>query len=122
MTRDLIEFLRGVMDADGKIDEREEFALEKIEEIFKQSGKTFSTAALAKVGSTVVESLRRGKESLGSGAEALGGAARNSSIAIANSEGFKSAKTGVNKAKQVAKSSVNHAVSSGKSVLGKILS
>ncbi len=68
MTRDLIEFLKGVMEADGRIDEREEFAVAKIDEIFRQSGNAFTA--------TIVEGGRKVVKSLGDRAEALGKVAR----------------------------------------------
>lgn len=76
MTCDLMEFLKGVMEADGKIDEREEFAVERIEAIFREAGRTFTQANLVKVGGTVMESLKSGAESIGSGVGALGQAAK----------------------------------------------
>lgn len=41
MTSDLIEFLRGVMEADGKIDEKEEAAIGEVGNIFRDTGKYF---------------------------------------------------------------------------------
>jgi len=39
MAKEIILFLRGVMTADGEIDEREEMAIEKVEDIFKEASK-----------------------------------------------------------------------------------
>lgn len=77
MTRDLIEFLTGVMEADGKIDEREEFAIEKINEIFKEAGRTFSKANIEMAKNTAKESLQKGKESVRRGAENLSNVGKN---------------------------------------------
>ena len=76
MTRDLMVFLKGVMEADGKIDEREEFAIEKIDEIFKEAGRVFSKANIEMAKNTAQESLQKGKESVGRGAEKLSNTGR----------------------------------------------
>ena len=39
MSNEMILFLNGVMESDGRIDEREELAIEKIENIFEEAGK-----------------------------------------------------------------------------------
>lgn len=39
MTREILKFLRGIMESDGKIDEREEMAIERAENIFAEVGK-----------------------------------------------------------------------------------
>lgn len=77
MTRDLMEFLTDVMEADGKIDEREEFAIEKINEIFKEAGRTFSKANIEMAKNTAKESLQKGKESVRRGAENLSNVGKN---------------------------------------------
>ena len=71
MTRDLMEFLKGVMEADGKIDEREEFAIEKIDAIFKEAGRAFSKANIEMAKNTAQESLRKGKDAVERSAEKL---------------------------------------------------
>lgn len=86
MTGDLIGFLKGVMEADGIIDEREEFAIEKVEEIFEEAGRLFSKANIAKAGDTAKESAKKVKDAIGTGAAALGGSLKRSSDAVAKSE------------------------------------
>lgn len=51
-----MEFLKGVTEADGKIDEREEFAIEKIDAIFKEAGRAFSKANIETAKNTAQES------------------------------------------------------------------
>lgn len=76
MTRDLMELLKSVMEADGKIDEREEFAIEKIDAIFKEAGRAFSKANIEMAKNTAQESLRKGKEAVERGAEKLSNAGK----------------------------------------------
>ena len=102
MTHDLIEFLKGVMEADGKIDEREELALEKIEAIFNEAGRTFSKENLN-------ELLKVGKESIKNSTEKLSKAA----IDIGNSDA-------VGNAKIIATQHANDTIQAGKKILGKI--
>ena len=47
MSRGILGFLHNVMEADGRIDEREELAIEKVRSIFKETGK-FSIKRTAK--------------------------------------------------------------------------
>jgi len=39
MSKGILEFLHNVMEADGRIDEREEMAIERVQSIFKETGK-----------------------------------------------------------------------------------
>ncbi|NCN69982.1 MAG: hypothetical protein GW907_02375 [Betaproteobacteria bacterium] len=77
MTRDLMEFLKGVIEADGKIDEREEFAIEKIDAIFKEAGRAFSKTNIEMAKNTAQESLQKGKEAVERGAEKLSNTGKN---------------------------------------------
>lgn len=122
MSRDLIDFLKKIMEADGAIDEREEFAIEKIEEIFKQAGSAFSKTSLTRTSKVVVKSLEKGKESLGSVADALGKAAKQSSTAIVNSDVFDYAKNRVDSVKSVTKTNANRVISGGNTMLNKVFS
>lgn len=101
MTKDLVVFIKQVIEADGVIDEREELALEKIELIFVDAGRTFSKENLQKVSNSVTESVKRGGESvLNSGAvtntKAGIGMVTNAAVAGA-SETFKAGKNLVEK-------------------------
>lgn len=64
MTRDLLAFIKDVIESDGIIDEREELALEKIEAIFTENNRTFTRANIEKMGGAVAETIQRGKSSL----------------------------------------------------------
>jgi tellurite resistance protein len=101
MTRDLIAFLRTVIEADGIIDEREELAIEKIESIFAETGRTFTQANFEKFGNSVAESLKKGKESL------------------LNSETLDRTKDGLDAAKEITKKGAIETVKAGKTILGK---
>jgi tellurite resistance protein len=101
MTRDLIEFLKTVVEADGVIDEREELALEKIESIFTEAGRTFSKENFEKISNSFVDSVKKGKESL------------------LNSDTLDRTRDGLEAAKEVAKKRASETVKTGKTLLGK---
>jgi uncharacterized tellurite resistance protein B-like protein len=113
MTSDLIGFLKGVMEADGIIDEREEFAIEKIEGIFSEAGRLFSKANIAKAGDTAKESAMKVKDAIGTGAAALGGSLKRSSEAVAKSHA-------ADVAKEFASKSTDEIAKAGKAFFGKI--
>jgi uncharacterized tellurite resistance protein B-like protein len=47
MSRGILEFLHDIMEADGRVDEREELAIEKVQSIFEETGR-FSFKKTAK--------------------------------------------------------------------------
>lgn len=119
MTSDLIEFLKGVMEADGEIDEREEFAVEKIKVIFTEAGRTFTQANFVKAGVTVMESLKTGAESIGSGVGSLGQAAMKNSETFVRSAAFNRAADTAANAKATTIKSASNTVKAGKELMGK---
>lgn len=121
MTRELVGFFRAVMEADGKIDEREEFAVEKIEAVFSDVGRTFTQANLVKVGGTLVDSLKAGAGSVGSGMGALGQAAIKNSEKFVSSEAFNRAADTAAVAKLAAIKGAGNTVEAGKALIGKFL-
>ncbi len=102
MTRDLIEFIKIVIESDGIIDEREELVIEKIESIFLEAGRTFTKENFEKISNSVLESVKKGKESL------------------LNSEAFDRTKDGLDTAKKIAKKSASKTVKTGRTLFGKI--
>ncbi|WP_294613731.1 hypothetical protein [uncultured Roseovarius sp.] len=50
MLADILAFLRGVMEADGRIDEREEMAIERIEKVFNEEMRFSVSRTVASVG------------------------------------------------------------------------
>jgi len=54
MTQEILSFLREIMEADGRIDKREEIAIEAVESIFKDAAKP-STSKLAERGWTSIK-------------------------------------------------------------------
>ncbi len=97
MSSDLIVFLKGVMEADGKIDEREELAIGKIQDIFEEAGRLFSQANIAKASETAKESVKKVKDVIGTGAEALGDSLKKSSDVITKSEAAEVARQFISK-------------------------
>lgn len=119
MTRDLVDFLKGVMEADGVIDEREEFAIQKIEDIFAEAGRTFSVKNVSKVGGELLESLKKGANSVGSGVGTFGKAVKSKSETFVQSESFARTAGTVESAKVKAMESASDTVKAGKELLGK---
>lgn len=114
MTRNLVEFLKGVMEADGKIDEREELAIEKIQNIFKEAERTFSQANLKKVSSEVINSGKKGAKTVADLAGGLGRFTQKNTQLFFNSDA-------VGNAKEVTKKSTLATFTVGKNLVAKVL-
>lgn len=119
MTRDLMVFLNGVMEADGAIDEREEFAIERIEVIFAEAGRTFSVKNVSKVGGEVLDSLKKGANSVGKGVGTFGKAVKDKSETFVQSETFARTAGTVESARVKTMESASDSVKAGKELLGK---
>lgn len=120
MTGDLVEFLKSVMEADGVIDEREEFAIQKIEEIFIESGRTFSVKKAKKVGGEMLDTLKKGAISVGGGVETFGKSVKSKSDSFVQSETFSRTAETVGSVKTKAIESATDKVKAGKELLGKL--
>lgn len=59
MLADINSFLRDVMEADGRIDEREEMAIERVEKLFREEMRFSVSRTVAPVGSTVSNVIGR---------------------------------------------------------------
>lgn len=103
MTKDLIAFIKQVIESDCVIDEREELALEKIEVIFLDAGRTFSKANFQKVSQSMADSVKRGGE------------------AVLQSDTLNSTKAGIGKVKDTAVTGASETLKAGKNLMGKIL-
>lgn len=55
MLEDMKSFLRGVMDADGRIDEREEMAIERVEKVFAEEMRFSMSRTVAPVGNAATK-------------------------------------------------------------------
>ena len=67
MLKDIISFLREVMEADGKIDEREEMAIERVEKVFAEELRFSIARTVAPIGNAVSQAasgVRTGVTSL----------------------------------------------------------
>lgn len=98
MARDLVEFLKGVMEADGIIDEKEELAIEKIEAIFKEAERTFTKNNLVNWGGDLVNS------------------AKKTSKTLVNSEPYSRASDTFLNTKDFAKKGINDTLEKGKKI------
>lgn len=103
MTRDLIEFIGKVIESDGIIDEREELALEKIQAIFLETGRTFTKANFDKVANSMADSMKRGTES------------------VLQSKTLDSTKAGLENVKDATLKGANETFNAGKNFFSKLL-
>jgi len=72
MAKDLLAFLQEVMESDGVIDEREQLVLDKVKSIFAEADRISIANTLAKLGTGVSESIKKGAKVAAAGAEAAG--------------------------------------------------
>lgn len=103
MTKDLVVFIKQVIEADGVIDEREELALEKIELIFVDAGRTFSKENFQKVSNSMAESVKRSSES------------------VLQSNTVTNTKAGIDMVRSAAVTGASGTFKAGKNLIGKIL-
>ncbi len=86
MSRDLVNFLREVMESDGLVDEREELVLKRVEGIFAEAASTSFTESLSDFGTGLAARLKKGAKIVASSAESVGSAALDGANTVAQSE------------------------------------
>ncbi|MBT9503027.1 MAG: TerB family tellurite resistance protein [Burkholderiaceae bacterium] len=102
MTRELLDFLRAVAEADGPLDEREELALEKVAAVFDEARPSLLKDSLTTVGATLSTTLDKGSAAVASGASALGTAARAGADVFVKSGALDRLKIGAAAAQELA--------------------
>ncbi len=109
MTKDLVDFLREVMESDGVVDEREELVLKRVEGIFAEAARTSFGEGLAGFKDGLTSKVKSGAQALATGAQTLGSSAASKADAISKSEAFGNLKDGMKKGAIVATASIRDA-------------
>ncbi len=109
MARDLVAFLKEVMESDGVVDEREELVLKRIEGIFAEAEHTSLGDTLSGVKDGLTSTVRSGVHAIAAGAHAAGSTAVSTAEAIAKSEAFGHVKESAGKGAAAASDSIRTA-------------
>lgn len=106
MSRDLVAFLREVMESDGVVDEREELVLKRVEGIFSEAAKNSFGETISGFKDGLTSKFKSGAQAVASGAQTVGSSAVAKADSIAKSEAFGNLKDGVEKGAVVASDSI----------------
>jgi uncharacterized tellurite resistance protein B-like protein len=106
MSRDLVVFLREVMESDGVVDEREELVLKRVEGIFSEAAKNSFGETISGFKDGLTSKFKSGAQAVASGAQTVGSSAVAKADSIAKSEAFGNLKGGVEKGAVVASDSI----------------
>ena len=108
MSRDLVGFLREVMESDGVIDEREELVLKRVEGIFAEASRSSFGESLTGFKDSLTSKMKSGAQAVASGAQTLGSSAASKADAVSKSEALGNLKDGVEKGAVLASDSIRH--------------
>lgn len=109
MSKDLVQFLREVMESDGEVDQREELVLKGVEGIFTEASSKSFGEDLAGLRDSLASNVKSGAQSLASTVQSLGSTAVSKANAISQSEALESLRDGVDKAAETASASFRSA-------------
>lgn len=109
MSRELVAFLREVMESDGVVDEREDLVLKRVEGIFSEAERSSFGETISGFKDGLASKLKSGAQAVASGAQTFGSSAASRADAIAKSEAFGNLKDGVEKGAGVASASIRSA-------------
>lgn len=97
MSKELVDFLREVMESDGVIDEREDLTLKRVKGIFADADLKSFGDGFANFKNGLTAKAKIGAQAVASGAQTLGSSAVSKAEAISKSEGFGNLKDGMGK-------------------------
>ena len=106
MSKDLVDFLREVMESDGVVDEREDLVLKRVEGIFAEAARKSFGEGFAVFKDGLTSKVKSGAQAVASGAQTLGSSAVSKADAISKSEAFGNFKDGMGKSAEVASASI----------------
>jgi uncharacterized tellurite resistance protein B-like protein len=109
MSKDLVDFLREIMESDGVVDEREELVLKRVEGIFTEAARKSFGESFAGFKDGLTSKVKSGAQAFTAGAQTLGSSAVSKADAISKSEAFGNLKDGVGKGAEVASASIRDA-------------
>ncbi len=106
MSKDLVDFLREVMESDGLVDEREDLVLKRVEGIFAEAARKSFGEGFAVFKDGLTSKVKSGAQAVATGAQTLGSSVVSKADAISKSEAFGSLKDGMGKGANVASASI----------------
>jgi uncharacterized tellurite resistance protein B-like protein len=109
MSKDLVLFLREVMESDGEVDQREELVLKRVEGIFTEASSKSFGADFGGFKDSLASKVKSGAQSLASTVQSLGSTTVSKANAISKSDAVESLKGGVDKAAGTAAASIRSA-------------
>lgn len=109
MAKDLVDFLREVMESDGVVDEREDLVLKRVEGIFAEAARKSFGEGFAVFKDGLTSKVKSGAQAVATGAQTLGSSAVSKADAISKSEAFGNLKDGMGKGADVASASIRSA-------------
>lgn len=109
MSKDLVDFLKEVMESDGVVDEREELILKRVEVIFADAACRSFGDGLAGFKDGLANKMKSGAQAVTAGAQTLGATAVSKADALSKSEAFGHLKDGMEKGAVVASASIRDA-------------
>lgn len=118
MSRDLIAFLREVMNSDGIVDEREELVLLRVQAIFDNASKVNLTETIGEIAEDLTAKAKVGAKAVASSAHKLSVAAFSKADEFVKSETFGTIKDGVGKGADVASESIRNAAGKAATIAG----
>jgi uncharacterized tellurite resistance protein B-like protein len=109
MSKDLVDFLKEVMESDGVVDEREELILKRVEGIFAEAARRSFGDGFAGFKEGLASKMKSGAQVVATGAQSLGAVAVSNVDALSKSAAFGNFKEGVEKGAEVATDSIRSA-------------
>ena len=109
MSKDLLNFLKEVMESDGVIDEREELILKRVESIFADAARSSFGDSITGFKEGLVSRMKGSAQAISAGAQNLGTTAAAKVDALSSAETFSNVRDGVEQGAVVASASIRDA-------------
>lgn len=118
MSQNILEFLNQVMEADGRIDEAEEMAIESVRAIFSDAGKSAFSKRIDSISGSVNETFKRTAETIAVSIDAAETRARSLAKDASESEVFSRTVSTAGRAGDILRSGVESASGVARSAVG----
>ncbi len=118
MSQDILKFLNQVMEADGRIDEAEEMAIESVRAIFSQAGKSALSKRIDSISGSANETFKRTAETISVGLDAAETRVRSLAKDASMSEVFSRTVSNAAKASEILRNGVESASGAARSAVG----
>lgn len=118
MSQNILEFLTQVMEADGRIDEAEEMAIESVRAIFSEVGKSTLSKRIDSLSGSVNQTFKKTAETLSVGVDAAETRVRSLAQDVSGSELFSRTVSNAGKASQILRNGVGSASGAARSAFG----